>query len=752
MSMKSIKLSLSFFILIIKIITVYQYKVTVENRTENITTVIRDTSFNLNKNNTFLSIYSNIRQELEEVSNYEQFSYKKIRNLEYINSLDDYINISTMMNVELSMIGVLNKGQKVYYIDKFDEYRVNTNQEVSIRLRNLNSELSSELYVPTSFYLNSNKLRPNSYYLNYTLSNEVKYSYYYSTILDEVFDRNDYALGCNYTTNPMAIGKSSYLNSRSLFNIKKFRTISFGLKKSETGLFVISFSNDTLLYNKLDAFILNDNILTPNKTKFNYTDNQNIEDFFITDQPYSPESYLSLINENQVIMVFKIYLDEKTGNLKEVKYFTEIMFNLTAGQSYITYLNSQKNPIIANNTNTTNTTNTFVNNTNTELKTTYIASDDNQIYVGTQQGLFIYLLTTSPNTFSLQRKIYNVENKKTYLLDKDIIPCHVLAIQILKYNTFIAINDFGLIQIEKLTTSLTNFQFLLKISNIDLIINPIMLTKYIGISLKSDGQSGEFFVELNVDDEAKPLINKVYLKNSNLSLYEFVSNDFYFSYVFDKESKQIILLRRGMLNNIPTVTYMVSIKGFNTSLDTFNIISIYNFNTKLNEIGFIDYESENMLILRELSFPEDLMECKFYNEGYYNVTLEKIAEACNDSLKYDYAYSYCDFMIYLNFNVIGEGFSDIQIIGIVIGIVLSVIVLMLVIVLFIRYYFKNQQISKPKPKREELYMDNDKKNDYAIPRGSKYLSNNSNQQPETLEKNTPASERIDAPTNPVIFE
>ena len=59
MSMKSIKLSLSFFILIIKIITVYQYKVTVENRTENITTVIRDTSFNLNKNNTFLSIYSN---------------------------------------------------------------------------------------------------------------------------------------------------------------------------------------------------------------------------------------------------------------------------------------------------------------------------------------------------------------------------------------------------------------------------------------------------------------------------------------------------------------------------------------------------------------------------------------------------------------------------------------------------------------------------------------------------------------------
>lgn len=490
------------------------------------------------------------------------------------------------------------------------------------------------------------------------------------------------------------------------------------------------------------------------------------DDIFIFDHPYDKYTYIAIYRKREsALLIYELITDSK-GGLVTALFYAEIYLKLYLTEpitQLVTNHEKEMETIMKFNLRTSNTgsssssipspvatpvpnpqNNQTINNSNTTSSNTTInsnststnrilqnatnnnstsdSSDSTKIFdntngyditqlgiskgnmiIGTDQGLFILAQTNdkTPNSFKLIRSLTRVE----YNSDKKVYNMKVLNFVVGNYYMYVLVKYFGIIQLELSTMGISNkFQYFHPyVKQMDFIINPITFTKYLGVSFQNTEEMNDLLFEINIDDEEKPTMNKVYTKSEPIDSKNFVTNDFFYTYLFDKNTKKIFMLRRGMINNIPHAIHTIDISPVVGNIGEFDMISVFNHSSDVNELSFV---VENyMIFLNRLIFPPDRMVCKFTEPGYYNVTLEKFSEACEDSISFNYAYSYCQTLIYINFNVIGKSFSNVAIAFTVIGIIALIALVILLIILYIKNQYNNSKAKKKEPTREELYLD-----------------------------------------------
>mmetsp|Transcript_17897 Transcript_17897/g.18556 ORF Transcript_17897/g.18556 Transcript_17897/m.18556 type:complete len:371 (-) Transcript_17897:32-1144(-) len=286
---------------------------------------------------------------------------------------------------------------------------------------------------------------------------------------------------------------------------------------------------------------------------------------------------------------------------------------------------------------------------------------------------------------------------------------------VLQETIYILADNYGIKIVDVYTFGFVKYDFVHKnLKNFDLVVNPLLNTKYVGITLGEEAEQDEFLIELNVDQERYPLINKIFISNVNVSTQLSIVNDLFLHIFYNNQDNSLIIIRRGLLNEIPHLTYKYKLEGNVTVGNFSNLVvqSLYNPSSELNEFFLIDNENKKAYVFANFAYDADTMECKFKDQGNYNVTLEKFGEACEDSLKHSYAYSYCDYIIYLNFRAIGEDMTNLTVMGIVLGTLCGFIVLLITFFLLVKTQcckdmsmFTGKK-GKAQPSREELYVDN----------------------------------------------
>lgn len=621
------------------------------------------------------------------------------------------INLDGAAHTDIDFYGskaeyrLFNKGQKVYVSSRLANHLVNSNQRVQVSLKNLNTEYGSDLYQTISIYHDNKILYPGiQYYINYNLTNQNAYSYIYKNLYKEE-QKDNYIVECEYSTSGLnPVEKTLFQSSYDI--IEKFRVVSIALTRTRKGIFVIFLNDTNITEVSLDLYIttasknaydktgrqMQGNLTndTTNDTDYPtepnttptldipdtvdsiYTKNSLFERLFVLDQPFDNLTYLVLVRKDSNLLLYSLWTD-MYGDISSVNYLSNInlrrlvSFNFTA-----TYIVSK------------------------------VGHKDNKFFLATSQGIFIFSRNPLSQQYDvLVKKIETVYDNQS----NSFIPVYALDMVIARSHAYVAIKDHGVRILKLDTLNFIGYTFILKnIRSLDLVVNPLMFTNYLGIFADNNKDNNEFFIELNIDDESNPNINKLFMSTQNLGKIRPITNDMYFTYFYNSDLNKLTMIRRAMLNNIPHTTYEIDLEDRGTNSSEVRLTSLYNNYTQLNEICLM--RNTTSVLVENFRFPPDQLMCKFNQPGFFNITLEKYAEACEESIKFNYAYSFCDFIIYLNFDSIGEKLSDSVLTGVLIGPIAFVLICIIAIIIFCKFYVK-KTVHKPKPRREDLYMDNE---------------------------------------------
>jgi hypothetical protein len=116
-------------------------------------------------------------------------------------------------------------------------------------------------------------------------------------------------------------------------------------------------------------------------------------------------------------------------------------------------------------------------------------------------------------------------------------------------------SNFGLVSFLLNHPSLTKLDFL---------NNPFSGSKYIGVGCQNGEKINEFFYEFLIDDEYNPQLNRIFTGSDLIISSNFKTVDMFFTYIFNKINNKLIIIRRGMLNNIPSELYHVDLSNTET--------------------------------------------------------------------------------------------------------------------------------------------------------------------------------------------
>jgi len=205
---------------------------------------------------------------------------------------------------------------------------------------------------------------------------------------------------------------------------------------------------------------------------------------------------------------------------------------------------------------------------------------------------------------------------------------------------------------------------------IDYHINPITNNKFIGLLINSEANALEFFIELIAFDDNKPFINKVFYAPNPIKADSFVTDRF-FSFVLDKNKKNLVVFRRGLLNPIHELSYVIP---FPVPLDidetTFTpIVLVYDFKNQKMGISFLT-KNFGLIYLNNFEFFEDQLICKFNSDGIFQLSFHSQAEICEH---FDDKNGYCEMQLITSFNVIAKVVPYTRTLSIILGVLCSII-------------------------------------------------------------------------------
>ncbi len=314
--------------------------------------------------------------------------------------------------------------------------------------------------------------------------------------------------------------------------------------------------------------------------KFDISDCKgNVIDFFINYKVgiNNKEAYLFIYNSNKNICIYSIYLE--SNSLKKV------------------YINS-------------------INNINSKVND--IKSYNNEIYYSIQGETSIHQISINDTSEILNNYTYSdIEND-------------IISFIITKQTIFFIEKEKGLYVVYKTNSSLINFFEFPYAIKLDYFFNPFTETRFVGLyNNNTDNKYSDFFIEFILSNESKPRLNKAILyPNSNKPIInQIISFDYYFTYIYDIQNSQIIVIKRGSQFNVPFSSFKINLRNYKNDYNSF-IFPFYTGNDHI-EVGLLD---NNKFYLINEKFSPGNLTCSFLNTGIYNLIFLQKQDFCYDKL------------------------------------------------------------------------------------------------------------------------
>jgi hypothetical protein len=194
-----------------------------------------------------------------------------------------------------------------------------------------------------------------------------------------------------------------------------------------------------------------------------------------------------------------------------------------------------------------------------------------------------------------------------------------------------------------------------KAVKLDYFMNAFTGYKFIGLYLNNtDNINSDFFIEFILINEKYPELNKalLYPEKKKLIINQILTFDYFFTYIYDNLSKQLIMIKRGSLNRVPFISFKLSLKNrinfgitIGQTINSF-IFPIYHDN-KIH-LGFL--EDQFYYILKG-NFSNGNLICSFKNTGLFTLVFMQYSDFCVDFIN-DNEDNYCKNLVTYRFSVL----------------------------------------------------------------------------------------------------
>jgi hypothetical protein len=596
-----------------------------------------------------------------------------------------------------------------------DKISVDKNKLLSLGLTSTNADIASDLGILDSVSHDDLGISHNQFYLNYTIASNKRYSSNRASTYDP--NNNDYQVGCNIISNRAELNITTVDNPK-LISFVSYSYAVFAIADGDLGAYYIQYYSG-----KIDKIPLYELIEQTDTLPYQYLSSILYSNLWVIDQLY----------DERVLLVMK----DKTKNSF---YFYNI--TLLAGSIGEIYDNKVK---------LTYVTKIYMDDGEFVFNNLGIFRED--ILIGTDKGLFIYRKEKDDN-YELNRLIKGPYKENSTTTDFSVASglsdsnnnvntasvnptnnneavvedlgqstngkvIYLSDFSVNELTIYLVFNGYGLVILDpnkeyELQDWYFRHPYLL---NLDFINNPFFGNKFTGITIKNQNQITEFYLELLTDNEFHPFLNKVFVSDEIIMADNAFMPDLFYTYIFNKIEKNIIIIRRGLINAVATQTLVVKLQNYGTLTGFFNnpVIPIYDLDRQII-ISAVYFENKLALINDIIDDPDSLA-CYFTKSGEYIVTYTSSSEVCNSNISSNFVYSFCKKAVSFQYNVIGDDTSEYDIL---IGIFIAIFGLIFVSIVtwFLRKTsccsnFKAFKVKKQRVyTREELYHNSPPKREY----------------------------------------
>ena len=562
------------------------------------------------------------------IINYFCIKYIKSQLYSIIENLN--ISVSENINVLLSNENdFYNKKISFNYLEQFfknnEEEFIETNiSNIIYPYYNQNNEIG---------YMNNNNDIYKIYFngeekdIKYNIKNNYGEYAYPSIKMDSTYklrnndnkNENDISIINNVgQTNSFSINTIFDTNINSYSKILNYKRMIFGLNSNDNYIYIIkNYTNDT------------DKIFTKNRHCFYGS----IKNFFI-----SNEYLISVLNDNETICLSKLYFFDSFNNPSTANFNIEFSINFTVNNNNILDVKIK---------------NKFI----------YFSLENEKV-------IYRYFIQSTGE----KKLISNINFTYEYLIE-DFTQFEIFSYTLyaLEYNTSLIIFSLsdgsiinrislsGMIAIDKFKNVFNNFVFL-------------------GIFL-NNSNSDEFFIELFINNETYPTINKVLCYKFMDVHYNFTDNyyitiDNYFTYFLDINNNNIIAIRRGLINSIDFISFIFPIENFNLINKNSIIVAYQNESSFLSNFGVYNKINKTFILFDRIKYYNTSFNYSLnLNKGYYTILLNHSSEVCPG---YNNSKYLCNIISFYNFRLVGNSHKKISILCIFLIIFFLILIFALV--------------------------------------------------------------------------
>ena len=277
----------------------------------------------------------------------------------------------------------------------------------------------------------------------------------------------------------------------------------------------------------------------------------------------------------------------------------------------------------------------------------------------------------------------------------------IISFVVLEETIYLIEKNKGMIIFDKINLKIRKRLNYEKAIKLDYFINAFNGNKFIGLYLNnSDNNYSDFFIEFLIINEINPLINKVLLYPDKIkpTINQILTIDYFFTYIYDKNNKQIIIIKRGSLSNIPFVSFKIDLKEFKNNFDS-QIFPIYFGNNE----SFISILDDKKYYLIKGKFVESNLTCNFKKVGIYNIIFLQNQDFCSSFSKNDNIHNsflFCINILIYRYNVLENKNIKIHLIPII-----SILSLIVFILVLLYYKYKKIKIVFDKNNLDYLYIE-----------------------------------------------
>ena len=545
------------------------------------------------------------------IINYFCIKYIKSQLYSIIENLN--ISVSENINVLLSNENdFYNKKISFIYLEQFfknnEEEFIETNiSNIIYPYYNQNNEIgymnnNNDIY---KIYFNGNEKE-----IKYNIKNNYGEYAYPSIKMDSTYklrnndnkNENDINIINNVgQTNSFSINTIFDTNINSYSKILNYKRMIFGLNSNDNYIYIIkNYTNNT------------DKIFNKNKHCFYGS----IKNFFI-----SNEYLISVLNDNETICLSKLYFFDSFNNPSTANFNIEFSINFTVNNNNILDVKIK---------------NKFI----------YFSLENEKV-------IYRYFIQSTGE----KKLISNINFTYEYLIE-DFTQFEIFSYTLyaLEYNTSLIIFSLsdgsiinrislsGMIAIDKFKNVFNNFVFL-------------------GIFL-NNSNSDEFFIELFINNETYPTINKVLCYKFMDVHYNFTDNyyitiDNYFTYFLDINNNNIIAIRRGLINSIDFISFIFPIENINLINKNSIIVAYQNESSFLSNFGVYNKINKTFILFDRIKYYNTSFNYSLnLNKGYYTILLNHSSEVCPG---YNNSKYLCNIISFYNFRLVGNSHKTISI-------------------------------------------------------------------------------------------